>query len=294
MVYPAVMEFSEIIKGSVEPVAAQRRWGRVKAIEGGVIHVAGLNGAARIGDRVRIGGDANASGEVIAIRDDHLLAMPEAALKGMSPGDRAYLWTDDDARPSRAWIGSVLSSTGEYFDGSPAPQGGRPVPLNPPPLPVTERRSIGQRLNTGLAPFDTFLPLCRGQRIGLFAGAGVGKSSLLGDLAKGVDADVIVIALIGERSREVREFIDDVLDDEGRRKTIVIASTCDDPAPSKRRGALLALSTAEYFRDQGLHVLLLFDSITRFADAHREIALTAGETPSLRAYPPSTFRAIAS
>ncbi|HXI87713.1 MAG TPA: hypothetical protein VNH64_09655, partial [Parvularculaceae bacterium] len=141
--------------------------------------------------------------------------------------------------------------------------------------------------------FDTFLPLCRGQRIGLFSGSGVGKSTLIADLAKGVEADVVVLALIGERSREVREFVEETLGEEGRRRAVVIVSTCDDPAPVKRRAAFLAMTTAEYFRDLGLHVLLLFDSITRFADAHREIGLAAGETPSLRAYPPSTTRMIA-
>lgn len=289
-----VIDFADIVKGSVDAIDAHRLWGRVSAIEGGVIRIAGLNGAARIGDRVKIGDDGAASGEIISIKDDHLLAMPDSSLSGMSPGNRAYLCSDSDARPCEAWIGEVISSDGTFFDGRATPKGRRAMPLNPTPLPVTARRGLGARLKTGLAPFDTFLPLCKGQRIGLFAGSGVGKSTLVGDLAKGVDADIIIIALIGERSREVREFVDDVLDEEGRAKTIVFASTCDEPAPSKRRGALLALSTAEYFRDQGLHVLVLFDSITRFADAHREIALTAGETPSLRAYPPSTFRAIAS
>jgi len=159
---------------------------------------------------------------------------------------------------------------------------------------VSARRGLGARVNTGLAVFDTFLPLCRGQRIGLFAGSGVGKSSLLAQLAKGVDADVVVLALIGERSREVRDFVEETLGEEGRKRSVVVVSTCDEPAPLKRRAAQLALTTAEYFRDQGKHVLLLFDSVTRFADAYREIGLTAGETPSLRAYPPSTFRTVSS
>jgi len=294
-VNPMVIDIAEIVKGKVGAVDAHRLWGRVSAIDCGVIKISGLNGAARIGDRVKIEGKgSSSSGEIISIKDDHLLAMSDSSLTGMSPGNRAYLCVNNDARPCEAWIGEVISSSGEFFDGRPTPQGRRAMPLEPPPLSVTARRGLGERLKTGLAPFDTFLPICKGQRIGLFAGSGVGKSTLLGELARGVKADIIIIALIGERSREVREFVEDVLDDEGRARTIVFASTCDEPAPSKRRGALLALAAAEYFRDQGLHVLLLFDSITRFADAHREIALTAGETPSLRAYPPSTFRAIAS
>ncbi len=294
LVNPMKMNLAEIVKGSIEAAETQRLWGRVSAIEGGVIRIAGLNGAARIGDTVNIEGKVSCSGEIIAIRDDCVLAMPSGPLSGMSPGDRAFLLSHNDARPCEAWIGKVISSNGDYFDDGAAPQGAISMPLNPPPVPVTARRGLGERVNTGLAPFDTFLPLCKGQRIGLFAGAGVGKSTLLGELAKGVQADIIIIALIGERSREVREFIEDVLDDEGRSRTIVFASTSDEAAPLKRRCALLAMATAEYFRDQGLHVLVLFDSITRFADAHREIALTAGEMPSLRAYPPSTFRTIAS
>ena len=289
-----IIDFSQTVKGSVDAIDAYRLWGRVSAIEGGVIRIIGLNNAARIGDRVKIGDEAGASGEIISIKDDYLLAMPDSDLNGTSPGERAYLCAESAVRPCEAWIGEVLSSDGTYVDGRPTPKGRRAMTLNPPPLSVTARRGLGGRMKTGLAPFDTFLPICTGQRIGLFAGSGVGKSTLVGDLAKGVEADIIIIALIGERSREVREFVDDVLDDEGRKRTIVFASTCDEPAPSKRRGALLAITAAEYFRDQGLHVLVLFDSITRFADAHREIALTAGETPSLRAYPPSTFRAIAS
>ncbi len=293
-VYPMEINLTDVVEGAVEKVETNRLWGRVTAIEGGVIQIVGLQSTARIGDRIRIKGKSTSSGEVIAIKDEYLLAMPDSTLNGMSPGDRAYLRQVDGARPCEAWIGKVLSSDGVFFDSRPTPKGARTMSLNPPPLSVTQRRGLGPRLNTGLAPFDTFLPICRGQRIGLFAGSGVGKSSLIGELAKGVDADIVIIALIGERSREVREFVEDILDDEGRARAIVVASTCDEPAPSKRRGALLAVAAAEYFRDQGLHVLLLFDSITRFADAHREIALTAGETPSLRAYPPSTFGAIAS
>ena len=285
---------TDLVKGALDGVDAHRAWGRVSAIDSGVIHVAGLRGAARIGDRIEIRGKTRSAGEVIAIQGEDLLALPDASLSGMSPGDRAYLYADNEARPSEAWIGEILSSDGTCFDGRQIAKGDRPMVLNPPPLAVTKRRRLGGRLKTGLAPFDTFLPICRGQRIGLFSGSGVGKSSLIGELAKGVDADIVIVALIGERSREVREFAEEILDEGGRARSIVFASTCDEPAPSKRRGALLAVTAAEYFRDQGLHVLLLFDSLTRFADAHREIALTAGETPSLRAYPPSTFRAIAS
>ena len=142
--------------------------------------------------------------------------------------------------------------------------------------------------------FDTILPLARGQRIGIFAGSGVGKSSLLADLARGIEADIVVYGLIGERGRELRDFTETVLGPEGMARAVVIAATSDQAPLIKRRAAWMAMATAEVFRDQGKHVLLMLDSLTRFAEAHREIALTAGEAPSLRAFPPSTANLIAS
>jgi flagellum-specific ATP synthase len=147
-------------------------------------------------------------------------------------------------------------------------------------------------LQTSVAVFDTLLPLVRGQRIGLFAGSGVGKSTLLGKFARGVSTDVVVIALIGERGRELREFIERVLGPEGMRRAVVVTATSDQSALVRRRCAWAAMAVAEHFRDQGLHVLLLADSVTRFAEAHREVALAGGEEPSLRGYPPSVAPAI--
>ncbi len=288
------MKFNDIVNGVAAGACAHQLWGSVAAIERGVIHITGLRSLARIGDRVEICGRVSSYGEIIAIRDELVLAMPDSSMNGMSPGDRVYLHTHKEVRPSNAWVGNVMNSEGAFTNGRPTPQGERAMMLNPLGPSITGRRGLGERLNTRMAPFDTFLPICKGQRIGLFAGSGVGKSMLVGELAKGVEADIVIVALIGERSREVREFVEETLGSEGRARAVVFASTCEEPAPSKRRCALMAITAAEYFRDQGLHVLLLFDSITRFADAHREIALTAGETPSLRAYPPSTFRAIAS
>ncbi len=145
-----------------------------------------------------------------------------------------------------------------------------------------------------MAVFDTLLPLVRGQRIGLFAGSGVGKSSLLAKFARGVDADVVVIALVGERGRELRDFVERVLGPEGMRRAVVVTATSDQSALARRRCALAAMAVAEHFRAQGLHVLYLADSITRFAEAHREVALACGETAALRGYPPSVAQAIMS
>lgn len=282
----------ELARSAVTGLRTETLWGSISAIDSGALRISGVEGLARIGDQVEI--DGRRAGEIIAIEGKHAVAMQCGPAGGVTIGARAALFKDEGARPSKAWLGRVINAFGESFDGTPAPQGDRVMSLTPPPLPVNVRRGLGARIDTGLAAFDTFLPLCRGQRIGLFAGSGVGKSTLLADLAKGVDADVVVLALVGERSREVRDFVEETLGAEGRERAVVIVSTCDEPAPLKRRAAQLAMTTAEYFRDLGKHVLLLFDSVTRFADAYREIGLTAGETPSLRAYPPSTFRTVSS
>jgi flagellum-specific ATP synthase len=153
---------------------------------------------------------------------------------------------------------------------------------------------MGERLETGMTVLNTMLPIVRGQRIGLFAGSGVGKSSLLGHLAQNMSADVVVIALIGERGRELRHFIEDILGPEGLKRAVVISATSDQSPLIRRRCAWAAMAVAEHFRDQGLSVLLLADSITRFAEAHREVAVAAGEAPVLRGYPPSTAHLIMS
>jgi len=168
-----------------------------------------------------------------------------------------------------------------------------PRRLHAAPLPAHARRGIGPRLPSGWMVTDTMLPICRGQRLGLFAGSGVGKSTFLGSLAAGMQAERVVIALIGERSREVNDFVRNVLPKSILSKTVIVAATASEPPGAKKRAAYCAMTAAEHFRDQGQNVLLLFDSITRFAEAHRETALVAGETPALNAFPPSTVRVIA-
>jgi flagellum-specific ATP synthase len=187
----------------------------------------------------------------------------------------------------------MVDAFGRPLDGRPLQQGADAIPLRRAAPPAAQRRALGARIATGQSALDTVLPIARGQRVGLFAGSGVGKSTLLANLAKGVEADVVVLALIGERGRELRDFAENALGEAGRKRAVIVAATSDESPLVKRRAAWTALSVAEHFRDQGKHVLLLFDSLTRFAEAHREIALTAGEPPSLRAHPPSTAHLIA-
>ncbi len=280
----------------IDGAEAVRAVGRVASVEGGVVQIAGLAGPARIGDRISIqrSGAAPLAGEVVQLRDRMLIALPSASLEGIALNDRVRLLSPDTIAPADTWMGRIIDPSGNPLDGRPLLRGPMTRPLRAPPPPATERRSIGARLDTALAVMNTLLPVVQGQRVGLFAGSGVGKSSLLGHLAKHMEADVVVIAMIGERGREVRHFVDEVIGPEGLARTVVITATSDKSPLERRRCAWTGMAVAEHFRDQGRSVLLLADSITRFAEAHREVAVAAGEAPVLRGYPPSTAHQIMS
>lgn len=275
---------------SVRPV------GRVIHVGAGVIRVSGLGQDARLGDVMRITpiGQTPLTGEVIQLEGDAAVILPEAVPDGVALSDRAVLLPPIQIAPCDAWIGRVIDPSGNSLDGKPLAKGLHQRPLRALPPPAATRRTLGNRINTGLAVMNTMLPIVSGQRMGLFAGSGVGKSSLLGTLAQQMQADVVVIALIGERGRELRHFLDDVLGEEGQKRAVVVAATSDQSALQRRRCALTAMATAEHFRDTGKSVLLLADSITRFAEAHREIAVAAGEAPVLRGFPASTTHQIMS
>ncbi|MBL4871502.1 MAG: FliI/YscN family ATPase [Robiginitomaculum sp.] len=276
------------------PPLPTQYWGQITRLSAQMVTIDGLAALASIGDIVEMRGvnDRSVYGEIITLTPKEAIATAFGEVSGLTTGSRVFYHGQTDPRPDISWIGKVLDHSGRMQDGSLPEQGLTPAPLKAKP-PSTMRKAIGNRLNTGIAAIDTFLPLCQGQRTGLFAGSGVGKSSLLATLAKGTNADIAILALVGERGREVRGFTEETLGVEGMKKSIVIVATSDEPPALKLRAAYLAMATAEYFRDQGLQVLLLFDSLTRFAEAHRSVALSAGETPSLRAFPPSTFQALA-
>ena len=273
---------------------AVRIWGRIAQCNGTMVGLTGLAGLARIGDGVRIdcAGGTVIRGEVIALGESSVTALLMAPPQGLSAGQRAWLVPDVSPSPGDGWLGQVVDAFGRCADGTPALSGDRPADLRRAPPRGERRRGLGPRLATGLSVLDTMLPLCRGQRLGIFAGSGVGKSMLMASLARGASADVVVIGLIGERGREIGEFVRNQLGPEAMARSVVIAATSDQTALVKRRAAQLCLAVAEHFRDRGRHVLCLFDSVTRFAETHREIALAAGEAPALRAYPPSTAQAI--
>ena len=265
--------------------------GRISSISGGLVHLRGLSGMAALGDRIRLG-PAQVLGEVVGLEPGGLTVLADAGGAGLSLGAVAQWEGPPRLSPANHWRGRVIDPLGRPLDGRALFRGPESLPVYGPSPPAAQRMPLGERLPTGSACFDTFLPLVRGQRIGLFAGSGVGKSTLTGRFAQFVPADVVVIALVGERGRELRDFVENILGPEGLARSVVVAAT-SDTSPLLRRLCLpAALTVAEFFRDQGLDVLLLADSVTRFAEAHREIALSAGEPPSLQGFPASVQAAI--
>ncbi len=284
------------LNAQIETLQAVHPVGRVVRVKSGVIEIAGLADVARIGDWIMVHrtGQSPLACEVVQLQSGQIIALPEGPPDGVALRNRAVLSEDGAIAPADGWMGRIIDPSGKPLDGSPLLRGAVARPLRTSPPDAAKRRPMGARLNTGLAVTNTLLPLVKGQRIGLFAGSGVGKSSLLGALAQNVEADVVVIGLIGERGRELRHFVEDVIGKEGLKRTVVVAATSDQSALQRRRCAWTAMAVAEHFRDQGKSVLLLADSITRFAEAHREVAVAAGEAPVLRGYPPSTAHMIMS
>ncbi len=269
-----------------------RRHGRIAAIRPGSIDVTGLGPSVRVGDRLAFP-DGAAIGEVIALDATTARAMTYQDCTGIGARQEVMLEPEPEFRPSADWQGRIIDAMGAPLDGRPLQYGSAPCPIRAAPPPAARRRAMGPRMRTGVAALDTMLPLVRGQRIGVFAGSGVGKSTLLASIAREAEADRVVLALIGERGRELRHFTDHVLGARGLARSVVVAATSDQSPLIKRRAAWSAMAVAEYFRDRGEHVLLIVDSLTRMAEAHREVALTAGEPASLRAFPPSTGGMIA-
>lgn len=284
------------LAAEIAPMTALTQFARVAGVGGGTLALAGIGPDWCIGDRVQATGTTAAAwgGEIIALEPGRAIVLPDTMPAGVALGDRVKRLKAGDIAPDNSWIGRIIDPFGQPLDGRPLWRGGQARDLRSPPPPPARRRRLGARLSTGVAVLDTLLPIVRGQRVGLFAGSGVGKSTLLGKLARGVSADVTVIALIGERGRELRDFAESVLGPAGMARSVIVAATSDMSPLMRRRCAWAAMAVAEYFRDQGLHVLFLVDSITRLAEAHREIALAAGEPPSLRGFPPSTAHLIMS
>ncbi|MBQ1541992.1 flagellar protein export ATPase FliI [Caulobacter sp. CCUG 60055] len=267
--------------------------GRVAAVNGLLIEARGGLTRLAVGARAeidRLGGGPLAA-EVVGFREARALLMPFGPVEGVAPGAEIRIMPEGaSVRPTLAWRGRIVDAFGEPIDGKgPLPQGPAAYPLRSPPPPAHARGRVGERLDLGVRAMNVFTTCCRGQRLGVFAGSGVGKSVLLSMLAREAACDAVVVGLIGERGREVREFIEETLGEEGLKRAVVVVATSDEPALKRRQAAFMTLAIAEYLRDQDQEVLCLMDSVTRFAMAQREIGLAAGEPPTTKGYTPTVF-----
>lgn len=277
---------------ALRALSPDQRFGRVIGVRGTLIEVEGLDGAARIGSHITVrAADGEVAAEVTGLDRSVAHCLPFSDPQGIASGSRAELVAGRfTVRPCDAWLGRMVDGLGLAIDGKGAlPLGIDPRPIKAAPPPAAERTRVGARIGTGVRALDIFAPLCTGQRLGLFAGSGVGKSVLLSMLARWTACDVAVIGLIGERGREVQEFVEDDLGPEGLARSVVVVATSDEPALMRRQAAWTTLAIAEHFRDQGLNVLCLMDSVTRFAMAQREIGLASGEPAATRGYTPTVF-----
>lgn len=275
---------------ALDELSTIRAYGRVVRVTGLAIEAEGL--CCEVGEicSIQTGSHGTLLSEVVGFRDGITLLMPLGEMRGIRPGSVVGArGTPFTVRVGKGLLGRILDGLGRPMDGR-GPLGClERYPLHREPIDPLTRNRIDAPLETGVRSIDSLLTCGKGQRLGIFAGSGVGKSSLMGMIARHAKADVNVIALIGERGREVQEFIERDLGPEGLERSVVVVSTSDQPALVRIRGAWVATAVAEYFRDQGLEVVFLMDSVTRVAMAQREVGLTVGEPPAAKGYPPSVF-----
>ena len=283
----------QTLGAELESLPAQYLYGRVTSILGMLVEVGGVRGGLSVGGRCNILARDGRSipCEAVGFRNGRALLMPFGSLDGIGLGCKAeVVQREAGVCPSEGWLGRVVNALGGPIDGKgPLPTGRMLYPFRNAPPPAHGRQRVEGKLDLGVRALNTFTTCCRGQRMGIFAGSGVGKSMLLSRLARFTQSDVNVIGLIGERGREVQEFIAENLGEEGLARSVVVVATGDEAPLARRQAAYLTLSIAEYFRDQGRDVLCMIDSVTRFAMAQREIGLSAGEPPATKGYTPSVF-----
>lgn len=277
----------------IDNIPAVRHYGRVTAVSGLLVEIAGVERKLSVGSRCFLiaQGNRRVLSEVVGFRNGRALLMPFSSLDGIGLGSKAEVAeAQPTVSPSNAWLGRVVNALGEPIDSKgPLMPGDHPIPLRNPPPPASQRQRVGGKIDLGVRALNTFLTCCLGQRMGIFAGSGVGKSIMMSMIARYTSADVIVIGLVGERGREVQEFIHDDLGEEGLARSVLVVATSDEAPLMRRQAAYMTLAIAEYYRGQGKNVLCLMDSVTRFAMAQREIGLSAGEPPTTKGYPPTTF-----
>lgn len=267
-------------------------FGLVTSASGLLLSCQGLEKTV-IGSRclVECGDGEKHPAEVVGYKDGEVLLMPYGAMEGFGPKCRVFLEGENAAvRINDAYLGRVINALGEPVDGKGSlKKTGTACALKQKPPSPGRRKAVGDKLDVGVRALNTFVPICEGQRLGIFSGSGVGKSVLMSMMANFCDADINVIGLVGERGREVKEFIEKNLGEEGLAKSVVVVATGDEPPLMRRQAAYMTMAVAEYFRDQGKKVMLFMDSVTRFAMAQREVGLSAGEPPTTRGFTPSVF-----
>ena len=267
--------------------------GRLVRVVGMTLEVVGLE--LSIGCRCLIINDQHRDieAEVVGFAESRLFLMPIEPVSALRPGAKVVaIEHDDSVEVGPSLLGRVIDGAGRPLDDKGPINGEHTISMHGKPINPLARKPIDHTLDVGIRSINSLLTVGRGQRIGLFAGSGVGKSVLLGMMTRFTEADIVIVGLVGERGREVKEFIDQTLSEEGLRRSVVVASPADDAPLMRMRAASLATRLAEHYRDQGQHVLLLMDSLTRYAQAQREIALSIGEPPATKGYPPSVFALI--
>lgn len=278
---------------SLIKLKSYKQFGKVIATKGLMIEVQGLEGEVSVGNKCTIINSNNDRFlcEVSAIEQEKCVIMPFVDISGVKVGDIVEIEEDSSFfNPSPEWLGRVVNALGEPIDDKgPIEQGEQPYKLRNQPISAHSRALVEHKLDLGVKALNTFTTCCNGQRMGIFAGSGVGKSMLVSMLTKYSEADVKIIGLVGERGRELQEFIHKYLGPEGLKNAVIIAATSDESAMMRRQAALLTLTVSEYFRDMGKRVMCIIDSVTRFALAQREIGLASGEPPATRGYTPSVF-----
>ncbi len=268
-------------------------FGKVTGVQGLFVEVSGIRAQLSIGDRCNIinNKDEAVPCELVSFKENKLLLMPYASLDGIGLGCRVEV---EEAQPviypHPSWLGRIVNAFGEAVDGKgPLIKGDKPYAIKSAPPPAQFRDRVRGKVDLGVKAINSFLTICKGQRMGIFAGSGVGKSTLMSMVARQTDADISVIGLIGERGREAKEFVEDVLGSEGLEKSVLVLATSNESPLMRRQAAYVTMAISEYFRDQNKNVLCMMDSITRFAMAQREISLSVGEPPASKGYTPSVF-----
>ena len=284
---------TENIIQSLDKIETAAYYGRVSAVQGLFVEVSGILSPLAIGDRCNILNNRNEKVpcEIVSFKDDKILLMPYGSMDGIGINCLVEVL---DAKPviypHVSWLGRIVNAFGEAIDGKgPLIKGNKPYFIKSSPPPAQFRDRVKGKVDLGIKAVNAFLTICKGQRMGIFAGSGVGKSTLMSMMARQTDSDVSVIGLIGERGREAKEFIEDVLGEDGLKKSVLVLATSDESPLLRRQAAYVTMAVSEYFRDENKNVLCMMDSITRFAMAQREIALSIGEPPASKGYTPSVF-----